>query len=218
MRAVQAGTARVAPHRPAAGTWLAAPTRMGDGAASRLATIDAVATTIGRAMPARFPARFLAAALALACCDFARPGPAPKPAPADLADFEKSLPTPGRDRVFLALAPELETRLAIDPAVVRAVDPGIACDPDAFSLSMSEGRLGLAGHVQTTCSPDHHSQSLLKLADGSAWITVCGAATGTQVSAWANVTMGDKTARASTQAPAKHEPAHDCSGWTKVSH
>jgi hypothetical protein len=151
-------------------------------------------------MPAPLPARFLAAALALACCGSARPGPAPKPAPADLAAFEKALPTPGHDRVFLALPPDLETRLSIDPAVVRAVDPGIACDPDAFSLSMSEGNLGVAGHVQTTCSPDHHSQSLLKLADGSAWVTVCGPA----------------TAQAATPASAKHQPAHDCSGWTKL--
>lgn len=151
-------------------------------------------------MPARFPARFLAAALALACCDCARPGPAPKPAPADLAEFENALPTPGRARVFLALAPELETRLGIDPAVVRAVDPGVACDPALYSLSMSEGNLGTAGHIQTTCSPDHHSQSLLKLADGSAWVTVCGA-TATQ---------------AATAPSLKHQPAHDCSGWTKL--
>jgi len=172
----------------------------------------------GRAMPARSPVRFLAAALALACCGVARPGPAPKPAPADIAAFEKALPTPGRDRVFLELAPDLEARLAIDPAVVRAVDPGVACDPDAFSLSMSEGNLGLAGHVQTTCSPDHHSQSLLKLADGSAWITVCGAATGTQAKAWLDVQVGDRSLHASAQAPAaKLRPAHDCSGWTKVS-
>lgn len=151
-------------------------------------------------MPAPSPARILAAALALACCGAARPGPAPKPAPADLAAFVKALPAPGHDRVFLALPPDLETRLAIDPAVVRAVDPGVACDPDTFSLSMSEGNLGVAGHVQTTCSPDHHSQSLLKLADGSAWVTVCGPG----------------TAQAATPAPAKHQPAHDCSGWTKL--
>ncbi len=169
-------------------------------------------------MSASLPARLLAASLALASCGVARPGPAPQPAPADLAAFEKALPTPGHDRVFLAVPPDLETRLAIDPAVVRAVDPGIACDPDAFSLSMSEGKLGLAGHVQTTCSPDHHSQSLLKLADGSAWATVCGAATGTQAKAWLDVQVGDRSVHASTQAPStKHLPAHDCSGWTKIS-
>jgi len=169
-------------------------------------------------MPALSSARFLAAALVLASCGVARAAPAPKPAPADLAAFEKALPTPGRDRVFLALPPDLETRLAIDPAVVRAVDPGVACDPDAFSLSMSEGNLGLAGHVQTTCSPDHHSQSLLKLADGSAWVTVCGAATGMQAKAWLDVQVGDQSVHASTQAPpAKHQPARDCSGWTKIS-
>lgn len=169
-------------------------------------------------MPARLPVR-CAAALALACCTAVRAGPpVARPAPADLEAFEKSLPAPGRDRVFLALPAELETRLAIDPAVVRAVDPGVACDPDAYGLSMSEGNLGLAGHVQTTCSPDHHSQSLLKLADGSAWVTVCGAATGTQASAWADITVGNRTAHASTQAPARHMPAHDCSGWTRLAH
>jgi len=166
------------------------------------------------ALPARFPV-----ALALACCAAAQAGPpAAKPAPADLAAFEKSLPTPGRDRVFLALPAELESRLAIDPAVVRAVDPGVACDPDAYALSMSEGNLGLAGHVQTTCSPDHHSQSLLRLADGSAWVTVCGTATSGRASAWADVTVGDRTVHASTPAPARHVPAHDCSGWTKLAH
>lgn len=169
-------------------------------------------------MPAPSSARFLAATLALACCGVAWPGPTPKPEPADLAAFEQALPTPGRDRVFLALPPDLETRLAIDPAVVRAVDPGVACDPDAFSLSMSEGNLGLAGHVQTTCSPDHHSQSLLKLADGSAWVTVCGAATGMQAKAWLDVQVGDRSVHASTQAPStKHQPARNCSGWTKIS-
>ena len=166
-------------------------------------------------MPARLPARLLAAALALACGGQASSAPAPKPAPADLAAFEKALPTPGHDRVFLALASDLEARLAIDPAVVRAVDPGVACDPDSYSLSMSEGNLGQAGHVQTTCSPDHHSQSLLTLADGSAWVTVCGA--GARVNAWLDVQVGDKSVHASTQPPsAKHEPARDCSGWTKI--
>lgn len=169
-------------------------------------------------MPAPLPARYLAVALALGCCGGARSAPAAKPAPADLAAFEKALPAPGRDRVFLALPPDLQTRLAIDPAIVRAVDPGVACDPGAYSLSMSEGNLGLAGHVQTTCSPDHHSQSLLKLADGSAWITVCGAATGTQAKAWLDVQVGDQSVHASAQAPStKHQPARDCSGWTKIS-
>jgi len=169
-------------------------------------------------MPARPPVRILVAAFALACCGAARSAPATKPAPADLAALEKALPTPGRDRVFLALAPDLEARLAIDPAVVRAVDPGIACDPGAVSLSMSEGDLGIAGHVQTTCSPDHHSQSLLKLADGSAWVTVCGAATGTQAKAWLDLQVGDRSVHASAQTPStKLQPAHDCSGWTKVS-
>jgi len=153
-------------------------------------------------MITRRPARLLAATLAIACGVAAPAGPGPKPAPADLAAFENALPPPGRDRVFLALPADLEQRLAIDPAVVRAVDPGVACDPDAYALSMSEGNLGLAGHVQTTCSPDHHSQSLLKLADGSAWVTVCGTAT--------------RPAPASVSA--RHRPAHDCSGWTKLAH
>lgn len=159
-------------------------------------------------MPARLPARFLAAVLALACGGPASSAPAPKPAPADLASFEQRLPAPGRERVFLALPADLESRLGIDPAVVRAVDPGIACDPDAYSLSMSEADLGAAGHVQTTCSPDHHSQSLLKLADGSTWVTVCGAETVAQA--------GDRSSHAGAVAPGKHQPAHDCSGWTKI--
>jgi len=168
-------------------------------------------------MNARRPARLLALGLALACTG-ASAAPANKqPAAADLAAFEKSLPAPGRDRVFLALPADLVARLAIDPAVVRAVDPGVACDPDAYSLSMSEGDLGLAGHVQTTCSPDHHSQSLLKLVDGSVYVTACGAAVSTRVTAWADITVGDRSAHASaSNGPARHEPAHDCTGWTKI--
>jgi hypothetical protein len=163
-------------------------------------------------------ARHLAAAVVLASCGAASSAPAPKPVPADLAAFEKSLPTPGHDRVFLALPPDLEARLAIDPAVVRAVDPGVACDPASSALSMSEGNVGLAGHVETTCRPDHHNMSLLTLADGSAWMTVCGGSTGLRVTAWLDVQLGDTSTHASTPQPAvKHEPAHDCSGWTKVS-
>jgi len=171
-------------------------------------------------MNARRPARLLALGLALACTGACAGPVARQPAPADLAAFEKSLPAPGRDRVFLALPVDLVTRLAIDPAVMRAVDPGVACDPDAFSLSMSEGDLGLAGHVQTTCSPDHHSQSLLKLADGNVYVTVCGAAMTTRVTAWADISVGDKSAHASAQSrsAARHEPAHDCTGWTKIPH
>lgn len=166
-------------------------------------------------MPVRLIAP-LCAALALASGGAAWSGPAAKPAPADLAAFERSLPGPGRDRVFMALSPELESRLAIDPGVVRAVDPGVACDPASAALSMSEGDLGLAGHVQTTCSPNHHSQSLLTLSDGSAWMTVCGG-TGARVKAWLDVQVGDKSVHASTPpAAAKPEPAHDCSGWTKI--
>jgi hypothetical protein len=169
-------------------------------------------------MSDRFPVRLLAAALALACSGQASTAPVPpRPAPADLAAFEKSLPAPGRDRVFLALPADLEARLNIDPAVVRAVDPGVACDPGAQALSMSEANLGTAGHVETRCTPDHRSQSLLTLADGSTWITVCGAALGAHVTASIDVQVGDKSLHASTDpAATKPAPAHDCSGWTKI--
>jgi hypothetical protein len=167
-------------------------------------------------MPARLLAP-LCAAIVLASGGPAWSGPAAKPAPADLLAFKQSLPAPGHDRVFLALAPELETRLSIDPAVVRAIDPGVACDPSSSALSMSEGDLGLAGHVQTTCSPNHRSQSLLTLSDGSTWLTVCGG-TGARVKAWLDVQVGDKSLHASSEpATPRPEPAHDCSGWTKVS-
>ena len=182
-------------------------------------TILAVATLTGPPMPARILVRVLAAVLALATGIPARTAPLPKPAPSDLAALEKSLPEPGHDRVFLALPGELEGRLGIDPAVVRAVDPGVACDPDAHALSMSEGDLGTAGHVQTSCTPDRRSQSLLTLADGSAWITVCGAALGAHVTASIDVQVGDKSLHASTEPPAaKPAPAHDCSGWRKIPH
>jgi hypothetical protein len=171
-------------------------------------------------MSARLAARFLAIVLALACCGHASAAPVPpKPTAADLAAFEKALPTPGHDRVFLALPADLEARLGIDPAVVRALDPGVACDPASSSLSMAEGDLGTAGHVQISCTPDHRSHSLLTLADGSTWLTVCGAALGTHVTAWVDVQAGDKSVHASTEPPAaKHAPAQDCSGWTKIPH
>lgn len=163
------------------------------------------------------PACLLACVLAALVPVVASSAPTAKAAPADIDAFVKTLPPPGRDRVFLALPAALETRLAIDPAVVRAVDPGVACNPASKSLDTSEASLGLVAHVQTTCTPDGHSNSLLTLPDGNAFVTICGPATGLRVTATVDVTVGDKSLHASTQPPTPaREPAHDCTGWTKI--
>lgn len=170
-------------------------------------------------MPTQRSARLLASLLAALLPFAAWAAPTAKAAPADLDAFVKTLPAPGHDRVFLALPADLEARLAIDPAVVRAIDPGVACDPESKSLNMSEASLGLVAHVQTTCTPDGHSNSLLTLPDGNAFVTICGPATGLRVTATVDVTVGDKSLHASTQAPAPaRAPAHDCTGWTKLPH
>ena len=161
----------------------------------------------------------LACLLAALAPVVASTAPTAKAPPADLEAFVKTLPAPGHDRVFLALPADLETRLAIDPAIVRAVDPGVACDPASKSLNMSEASLGLVAHVQTTCTPDGHSNSLLTLPDGNAFVTICGPATGLHVTATLDVTVGDKSLHASSQPPMPaREPAHDCTGWTKIPH
>jgi hypothetical protein len=169
-------------------------------------------------MPTQRPVRLLASLL-VALVPLATPAAPTKAAPADIEAFVKTLPAPGHDRVFLALPADLETRLAIDPAVVRAVDPGVACDPDSKTLNMSEASLGLVAHVQTTCTPDGHSNSLLTLPDGNVFATICGPATGLRVSATVDVAVGDKSLHASTRSPAPaRAPAHDCTGWTKLPH
>ena len=163
------------------------------------------------------PVRLLACVVAALCSAAASAAPTAKAAPADLDAFVKTLPAPGRDRVFLALPSALETRLAIDPAVVRAIDPGVACDPASSTLNMSEATLGLAAHVQTTCTPNGLSNSLMTLPDGAAFVTICGPGTGVRVNAHVDVTVGDKSLHASTQSPTPaREPAHDCTGWTKL--
>jgi hypothetical protein len=168
-------------------------------------------------MPTQRLVRLLACLFVALAPVAASTAPAAKAPPADLDAFVKTLPPPGRDRVFLALPAELETRLAIDPAVVRAVDPGVACDPASKSLNMAEASLGLVAHVQTTCTPDGLSNSLLTLPDGNAFVTICGPATGLRVTATVDVTVGDKSLHASTQSPTPaREPAHDCTGWTKL--
>ena len=170
-------------------------------------------------MPTHRPARFVACLLAALLPLAATTAPAVKIVPADLDAFVKTLPAPGRDRVFLALPPELEARLAIDPAVVRAIDPGVACDPDSKSLNTSEADLGHVAHVQTTCTPDGHGNSLLTMPDGNVFVTICGPATGVRVTATLDVTVGDKSLHASTQPPTPaRAPARDCTGWTKLPH
>ena len=159
------------------------------------------------------PAPFLAALLCAAALSAAA---APKPAPADLDAFAKALPAPGHDRVFLALPADLRARLGIDPAALRAIDPGVACDRSATIPAMAEATLGPAAHVELVCTPDGRGTATLSLSDGSRYVTTCGRR-GVHVDAHLDVTVGDQSLHASTTAPpSARRPAHDCSGWTKL--
>ena len=167
-------------------------------------------------MPTKYAAPLLMLALATSGMVPVSATPAAKAAPADLDAFVKTLPPTGaHDRVFLAPPPELQSRLGIDPAVLRTIDPGLACDPDAKTPNMPAATLGRAGTVQTICTPGGASMGVLTLADGTSYFTTCGES-GLRVHAWADVTMGDHTLHASTQSPAPvRGPTHACTGWAK---
>jgi hypothetical protein len=165
--------------------------------------------------PSRPATRLAAFAALLALRAAAAAAPASPPTPADLDAFVKALPSPGHDRAFLALPAPLVARLGIDPAALHDIDPGVACDPGAQGVNAFEAALGRVAHVDTSCTPDGRAQGLLQLADGSTFITVCGAA-GLHVEAHLDVQVGDHALHASTRPAATHEPAHDCSGWTRL--
>ena len=162
-------------------------------------------------MPTRHAAPLLFLFLAL-------PSWAAPAAPADLEAFVRALPATGaNDRVFLDLPPELQARLGIDPAALRRIDPGLACDPGAATRATPEATLGRAGHVQTACMPGGYGVGVLTLPDGRTWSTTCGES-GLRVRAWADVTVGEHSLHASTESPAPTRvPTHACTGWTKQS-
>jgi hypothetical protein len=167
-------------------------------------------------MPTRLSAPLLVPALSALWMAAAPATPAAKAAPADLAAFVKALPTTGaHDRVFLAPSPELASRLGIDLSVLRTIDPGLACDPDAKTPNAPAATLGRAATVQTICTPDGTSMGILVMADGTTYYTTCGES-GLRVHAWADVTVGEHALHASTgpAAPA-HAPTHACTGWAK---
>jgi len=167
-------------------------------------------------MPTRHSAPLLVLALSTLWLSAASATPAAKAAPADLAAFVKTLPATGaHDRAFLAPSPELQSRLGIDPAVLRTIDPGLACDPDAKTPNMPAATLGRAGTVQTICTPGGTSMGVLVMADGTTYYTTCGESGG-RVHAWADITVGEHSMHASTQSPAPaHAPTHACTGWAK---
>ena len=170
-------------------------------------------------MTHRHPVRFLAstpAALCACASSAVLAAPAAQATPADLGAFVKTLPTTGaHDRVFLTPVPDLQARLGIAPAVLRSVDPGIACDPGSKAPDASTATLGRVGTVLTVCTPGGASMSVLTLTDGSSYSTTCGAA-GPQVHASIDVTVGEHSMRASTDAPASaRAPTHSCTGWAK---
>ena len=159
---------------------------------------------------------FIVSTLAALCACAAWATPAAKATPADLAAFVKALPATGEtDRVFLAPTPDLQARLGIDPAALRTVDPGLACDPADKTPLMVTATLGRAGSVQTLCTPGGASVSFLTLADGSSWSANCGSA-GLQLHASADLTVGEHSVHASTDSPASaRAPSHACKGWVK---
>ena len=165
------------------------------------------------------PLRFLTSTLAALCAcasSTVLAAPEAQATPADLGVFVRTLPATGaHDRVFLAPAPDLQARLGIGPAVLRSVDPGIACDPGSKSPDASTTTLGRVGSMLTICTPGGASMSVLTLADGSSYSTNCGP-TGPQVHGSIDVTVGDHSMHASTDAPASaRAPTHSCTGWVK---
>ena len=143
---------------------------------------------------------------------------APPRAPDDLAVLVKTLPAPGaRDRAFLDIPASVAARLAIDPAAIRSVDPGLICKPTSQAPSMFQATLGRVGQVQTVCTPAGWSQGLLMLKDGSSYVTTCGDSRSARVTANADVTVGTHSWHGSTDsAPPVAALSHMCSGWTKV--
>jgi len=144
---------------------------------------------------------------------------ATKASPADVDAFVKALPVPGsHDRPFLAVPPALLTRLSIDPATLRAVDPGVACDPDSKAISVLQAELGPIGHLQTLCTPDGRSHGTIALQGGASYVTTCGDGASVRLTTNLDVKAGDHSWHASTDSmPPARALALSCTGWTKVS-
>jgi len=132
----------------------------------------------------------------------------------DLDAFVRTLPPTGsNDRAFLALEPVLGARLAIAPSVVRAIDPGFACDPSASTPNMHAATLGSVGTLQVVCGPAGRSAGVMTLRDGTTYITTCG--NSAHISA--SLTVGSHSLHFSTgSSTLARELTHSCTGWTKL--
>ncbi len=143
---------------------------------------------------------------------------APKASPADVEAFVKALPAPGsHDRAFLAVPAALMARLAIAPATIHAIDPGLACDPASRTLGAFQAELGSIGQLQMLCTPDGRSHGTITLQNGASYETICGDALSATLTANLDVHVGEHSWHASTDsAPPTREPAHSCTGWVKL--
>ena len=132
----------------------------------------------------------------------------------------KTLAAPGpRDRAFLDIPPTLLTRLAIDPAAIRSIDPGLVCDLSFKAASLFQARLGQIGQVQTVCTPAGWSQGMLTLKDGTTYVTTCGDSAAARVTANVDVTAGSESWHGAVDSARPVQAlSHSCSGWTKAGH
>jgi hypothetical protein len=159
-----------------------------------------------------------AAAVALLHALDAFAGAPTTPVSADLVAFVKQLPAPGpRDRAFLDIPAPVMTRLAIDPAAIRSVDPGLVCEPTSQAANMFQATLGHIGQVNTVCTQAGWSQGILTLVDGTSYMTTCGDPKAPVVTGSADITIGTHSWHGSASSqPSTHTLAHSCSGWAKV--
>jgi hypothetical protein len=157
-------------------------------------------------------------AVALICAFDSFAGTPTTSVPGELVAFVKELPSPGpRNRAFLDIPLPVLTHLAIDPAAVRSVDPGLVCDPSSQAANMFQATLGHVGQVNTLCTPAGWSQGILTLTDGTSYVTTCGDSGASRVTGNIDITVGAQSWHSSAGlAPPVRALSHSCSGWTKV--
>jgi hypothetical protein len=138
--------------------------------------------------------------------------------PSDVEAFVKALPSPGpRNRPFLEVPAALLAHLSIDATALRGIDPGVVCDPNSRTPSLSTLALGAIGEVQTLCTPAGWSQGMLVLKSGTNYVTTCGDPASPRLTVSADVSAGAQNWHgAIDSAPSTRALSHTCSGWAKV--
>ena len=146
-------------------------------------------------------------------------GQAPAPAAAsDEEAFVKALPAPGaHDRPFLEIPSQLATKLSIDLASLRSVDPGLVCQSSSRTPTMSQATIGQVGQIETVCTPAGWSQGVLTLKGGASYMTTCGDGGSARLTANADVTVGTHSWQGTLDsAPPVSRLSHACTGWVRM--